>query len=130
MAKNLVILSEAPDGKLPLRLEGYLKAHFQGVNVERRDYSSSAGGGNGNVVFAEVFTPIPDYDTLLKVSKSEGNQVFIFSYGIGNNQNDIRNLGIEGIIYCLLSFKPDYLEGFLRFGGVRPAAELLKGYVA
>ena len=60
MARNLVILSEAPDGELPRKLEGYLKANFRGVNVERRNYSRPAGGGKGNVVFAQVFTPIPD----------------------------------------------------------------------
>ena len=98
--------------------------------MERRDYSIPEGGGKGNVVFAEVFTPIPYYDTLLKVIKSEGNQVFILSAGLGSNQDDIRNLGIEGVIYSLLNFGPDYLAGFLRHGDVQPAAELLKDYVA
>lgn len=130
MAKDFVILSEAPNGELPRRLEDYIGRHFPEVKVERRDYHYPGGSVKGNIVAAEVFLPIPDYETVLRVIRAEDNRVFILSEGISNNQDGIKKFGIEGVIYALANFKHNYLEGFIRWGSARPAAEILKGYVA
>ncbi len=79
-------------------------------------------GGRGNLVFAQRYTPIPDYETILRVISAEGNQAFILSEGLGNNRQDVRDLGIAGVIFRL--DKRDF-EGFTWLGGIKPAAKLL-----
>lgn len=125
---NAIIISQNPHALFPVEFGNYLTNHFADWQVERRSYYHPEGAGKGNLVFAEEFSPIGDYEVFLQVIKAEGNRVFILSRGLDNRRNTrdyVRGGGIDGIIY-----KDDRdFKGFSWQGGINRAAKLLSDLV-
>ena len=99
MPNELVLLSEKEDQGFLEEFSRFLLHHFPLVNPVIRDYSHPEGGGRGNLVFAKIYFPKPDYYTLLGVLRAEGNEVFILSGGLDDHQSVIQELGLEGVIF-------------------------------
>ena len=130
---ELVVLAEKGDEPFALEFSGYISKWFPQAHAIVRDYSHPEGGGRGNLVFAKLFFPKPDYYTLLGVIRAEGNEVFILSRGLDGHRQAIQELGLEGVISCWRPYgfyahdvpsKPQHQSNT-----PLSAAELLKQYV-
>ncbi|MBI2580591.1 hypothetical protein HYV85_02165 [Candidatus Woesearchaeota archaeon] len=96
---ELVLLAEKEDKPFALEFSRYISTWFPLARAVVRDYSHPEGGGRGNLVFAKIFFPLPDYYTLLRVIRVEENKVFVLSKGREDHREAVRALGLEGVIY-------------------------------